>query len=288
MGIKAILLDIDGTLTNSEKIITPKTKETLLKAQSKGIILAVVSARTENGLARFGRWLDFETHHGILIACNGALIKDMQTGEILLDQSMKPELGSAILDHLKKYDVIPLVAKGTHMYTNDVFGGILHVTGKDGSKSEFNVIQYESRSNEYLLSEEKDLADFFKNDALSKILVAGEPEYLKEVAEEMAKPFIESTRNGFTAPFYYEFNPKGVDKASAIEKVFSKLGIHPDEMIAFGDQKNDIPMLKYCKYGIAMGNAIQEAKDAAFDVTLDNDHDGIAEALLKYIPELKD
>ena len=131
--IKAILLDIDGTLTNSKKEITPKTKEALLKAQKAGIKLAVVSARTENGLARFGRWLDFEQNHGILIACNGALIKDMETGEVFFDKSMSKELGAAILEHLKKFNVIPLVAKGEYMYTNDVFSGMIQVRGKDGS-----------------------------------------------------------------------------------------------------------------------------------------------------------
>lgn len=286
--IKAILLDIDGTLTNSKKEITPKTKEALLKAQKAGVRLAVVSARTENGLARFGRWLDFENNHGILIACNGAYIKDMQTGEVIVDKSMPAELISAILEHLKKYDVIPLVADGKYMYTNDVFSGMLHIKDREGNPTDLNVIQYESRSNEFLLCEQADMAEFFKDKPEPKILVAAQPETLQEVAQDMAKPFMDTTSNGFTAPFYYEFNPKGVDKAVAIETAFKALNISADEMMAFGDQKNDIPMLKYCKYGIAMGNAVQEAKDAAFDVTLDNDSDGIAEAIYKYIPELKD
>lgn len=132
------------------------------------------------------------------------------------------------------------------------------------------------------------MAAFFKDKPEPKILVAAQPEILEEVAADMAKPFMDETSNGFTAPFYYEFNPKGVDKAVAIEAAFSKLGITPDEMMSFGDQKNDIPMLKYYKYGIAMENAVQEAKDASFDITLDCDHDGIAEAIYKYIPELKD
>lgn len=285
--IKAILLDIDGTLTNSRKEITPKTKEALLKAQEAGILLAVVSARTENGLKRFGKWLDFESHHGLLVACNGAYIKDMESGEVLLNTSMSAELTSSILEHLKKFDVIPLVADGEYMYTSDVFSGILKLKEKEGEVNDFNVIQYESRSNEYLLCEKKDLAAFFKDKPEPKILVAGQPEVLKEVAEEMAAPFQDTTTNGFTAPFYYEFNPKNVNKAKAIASVFEKMGIQREEVMAFGDQMNDIPMLKYAGFGIAMGNAIEEAKEAAFAVTLDNDHDGIAEAIYTYIPELK-
>lgn len=283
--MKAILLDIDGTLTNSEKKITPKTKEALLKAQEAGIRLAIVSARTENGLARFGRELDFEHHHGIHIACNGADIKDAQTGEVIYSKMMDKALVKEILEHLKKFNVTPLITNGEYMYTNDVFGCNLEMTRNDQTEI-FNVVKYESRSNEYLLCEKKDLAAFWDWDS-PKILVAGEPEYMKKVAAEMAAPFDDRTSHGFTAPFYYEFNPKGVDKATAIKTAFESIGISPDEMMAFGDQKNDISMIKYVKYGIAMGNAIDEAKEAAFDVTLDNDHDGIAEAIYKYIPALK-
>ena len=283
--MKAILLDIDGTLTNSEKNITPKTKEALLKAQEAGIRLAIVSARTEKGLARFGRELDFEHHHGIHIACNGADIKDAETGKVIYSKMMEKSLVKAILEHLKKFQVTPLITNDEYMYTNDVFGCNLE-TEKDGKKEIFNVVKYESRSNEYILCEKKDLAEFWEWDS-PKILVAGEPEYLKRIAEEMAAPFDDQTSHGFTAPHYYEFNPKGVDKAIAIQTAFESMGITPDEMMAFGDQKNDISMIRYVKYGIAMGNAIEEAKEAAFDVTLDNDHDGIAEAIYKYIVSVK-
>ena len=91
---------------------------------------------------------------------------------------------------------------------------------------------------------------------------------------------------GFTAPVFYEYNAYGVDKAKAIASAFEKLGIRPKEMMAFGDQVNDIGMLEYVKYGIAMGNAVDACKASAFDVTDDNNHDGIAKAVLKYIPEL--
>lgn len=289
MSIKAILLDIDGTLTNSEKQITPRTKEALMKAQEAGIRLAVVSARTENGLARFGRWLDFKDHHGTLIACNGAYIKDVETGEVLYEKMMEADLVRDILEHLKKFNVIPLVAYGEYMYTNDVFSGMLRVKDKaTGNMKDLNIIEYESRSNEYILCEKKDMAAFFSDKPVPKILVAAQPEYLAEIAEEMAAPFKDLTYNGFTAPMYYEFNPKGVDKAEAIRIAYEGIGITADEMMSFGDQKNDIPMLRFCKYGIAMGNATDEAKASAFDITLDNDHDGIAEAVYKYIPELKD
>lgn len=70
------------------------------------------------------------------------------------------------------------------MYTNDVFGCNFEMT-RNGQKEMFNVVKYESRSNEYVLCEKKDLAAFWE---CPKILVAGKPEYMKEIAEEMSAP----------------------------------------------------------------------------------------------------
>ena len=186
--IKAILLDVDGTLTNSQKEISPRTREALEKAQAAGIRLAIVSARTERGVLRFGRWLDFERNHGILICCNGAYIVDAESGEVIYDQCMPTEVSCAILEKLKGYDVMPIIADGEYMYVNDVFAGMLRITDPQGNERDFNVIEYESRSNEYILCEKRDLAAFFADKPIPKILVAAQPEYLAEVAPAQHLP----------------------------------------------------------------------------------------------------
>ena len=77
--------------------------------------------------------------------------------------------------------------------------------------------------------------------------------------------------------------PKGVSKASALLRIGEKLGISTEEMMAFGDAENDMEMIKTVKYGIAMGNAMESLKKAAWDVTDTNDQMGIAKALDKYV-----
>ena len=89
----------------------------------------------------------------------------------------------------------------------------------------------------------------------------------------------------FTAPFYFEFTAKGIDKAKALESILKKLGVNKEEIIAFGDGHNDASMVKYAGLGIAMGNAVQELKEIADYVTLSNDEDGIAYAIDKFINE---
>ena len=280
--IRAILLDIDGTLTNSEKIITPKTIEALMKAQDKGIRLVIASGRLEKGLYQWAVPLGMDYHHGVFVAGNGAKVLDCQSGEVYFHQSLSPAESRAVLEHMKKFRVSPIIAKDDYMYTNDVFAGMIH---RSPGGDVFNVIQYESRSNSYILCEKRDLAAFADFE-MEKILTAGEPDYLQENWQAMAEPFRDTLSCMFTAPFYFEFTAKNVDKAKAIDAMGKKLGIRAEEMIAFGDAQNDISMLKYAGIGVAMGNAVREVKEIADEVTLSNDEDGIAHSLYRHIPEL--
>jgi hydroxymethylpyrimidine pyrophosphatase-like HAD family hydrolase len=90
----------------------------------------------------------------------------------------------------------------------------------------------------------------------------------------------------FTAPFYFEFTPLGVDKVRALKDTFDVLGIDKSEVMSFGDAENDLTMIKWAAIGVAMGNAVDACKVAADYVTLDNNSDGIACALEELVPEL--
>lgn len=274
--IRAILLDIDGTLTNDRKEITPKTREALLKAQENGIRLALASGRPDQGLVKYAKILEMEKHHGIFVCYNGAKVMDCESGEVYFNQAMSIEEAKAVLEHMKKFKVSPIVAKGEYMYTNDVYSGFLKRNGDP-----INIIEYESRSNGYLLAEKRDLAAFV-DFPVEKILNAGEPDYMKDHYEEMMEPFRDTLSCMFTSPVYFEFTARGVDKAKAIDTAFRKMGYEPSELMAFGDAQNDLSMLKYAGIGVAMGNAVEEVREAADYITLSNNDDGIAAALTDY------
>lgn len=274
--IKAILLDIDGTLTNDKKVITPRTKEALLTAQKNGIRLALASGRPDMGLFKWAKELEMDKNHGIFICYNGARVIDCQTGEELFSQSLSAQEAKAVLEHIKQFDVTPIVARGEYMHTTDVFGCIIDYRG-----SQFNVVEYESRGNNYILCEHKDMADWI-DFPVEKILTAAEPEYFKAHYEEIQAPFKEKLSCMFTGDFYFEFTAQGVNKAKAIAEAYAKLGIKKEEMMAFGDAENDLPMLEYVGCGVAMENAVDSVKAAADEITLDNNSDGIAVSLEKH------
>ncbi|MBQ8084329.1 MAG: HAD family phosphatase [Clostridia bacterium] len=271
--IKAIILDIDGTLTNDRKEITPRTREALLKAQDGGVLLALASGRPDMGLVKWAKELHMNEHHGLFLCYNGAKVMDCQTGEVLFSKSLTKEEAKDVLEHLKQFEVTPIIARGEYMHTTDVYGCTFDYKG-----APLNIVEYESRGNNYLLCEHKDLAawvDF----PVEKILTAASPAYLQENHEAMAAPFKDRLSCMFTADYYFEYTAKGVNKATAMEVAFGKLGISRDEMIAFGDAENDLTMLEYAGTGVAMANASEDVKAVADEITLDNNHDGIAAAL---------
>lgn len=274
--IKVIILDVDGTLTNSEKVITKKTKDALMKAQEQGAILILASGRPTSGLRDFAKELKMDENHGLLVSFNGSKVVDCETNKVLFNETMTVEEGQAVLEHMKKFKVKPMIDKDDYMYVNDVYDCYIDNGGKP-----FNIIKYESRGGKFKLCEMDDLAAF-ADYPLNKILTAGDPEYLKEHYKEMMEPFKDTLSCMFTAPFYFEFTAKGIDKAKALDTVLIPIGYKREEMIAFGDGHNDASMVKYAGIGVAMENAVADLKAIADEVTLSNEEDGIAYTLSQY------
>ena len=279
-NIKVIIMDVDGTLTNSKKVISKKTKDALIKAQKVGVLLILASGRPTSGLMDFARELEMDKNNGLLVSFNGSKVINCQTNGVLFNETMSVEYGQAVLEHMKKFDVKPIIDKGDYMYVNDVFNNQINYNG-----SPFNIIEYESRGGKFKLCEVDDLSAF-ADYPLNKILTAGESEYLKSHYKEMMEPFKDTLTCMFTAPFYFEFTAKGIDKAKALDAVLIPMGYKKEEMIAFGDGHNDASMVKYAGVGVAMANAVDDLKSIADEVTLSNEEDGIAYTLSKYIKDI--
>lgn len=276
-NIKVIILDVDGTLTNSKKVITEETKNTLIEAQNKGAILVLASGRPTSGLIDFAKELKMYENNGLLVSFNGSKVVDCQTEEVLFNETMTVEQGKEVLEHMKNFKVKPMIDKDDYLFVNNVYDCYVEFKGEP-----FNVIQYESRGGKFKLCEKDDLA-LFADYPLNKILTTGDPEYLKENYKEMMEPFKDSLNCMFTAPFYFEFTAQGIDKAKALDTVLTARGYSKDEMIAFGDGHNDASMVEYAGLGIAMSNAVEDLKSIANEITLSNEEDGIAHTLKKYM-----
>ena len=274
---KVIILDIDGTLTNTKKIITEKTKESLKKAQANGALLILASGRPTQGLIEYAKQLDMHKNNGLLVSFNGAEVINVQTHEVLYKKQMSANDAKAVLKHIENFNVKAIIDKDDYMYVKDVYDW--NIKTKEGYK---NMLQYESRGNKYKLCEVESLIDFVDFD-VNKILTCGDYDYLHENYEAMMVPFKDKLNCVFTGPVYFEFTAKNVDKAKALDSVLIPLGYTKEDMIAFGDGHNDKTMVEYAGVGVAMANAVIDLKEVADVITDSNDEDGIANYLNKYI-----
>ena len=267
MNCKLIAMDLDGTLNNDEKRITEKTKAALMDAQKQGIRLALASARPSPGLFKERDILRLQDFGGILMSYNGGRIVDAATGETLFETAMDLQQTKQVLRFLETLPVTPILDDGKQFYVMD----------KSGYK-----VDYECRNNNMVCSEVGNLADFLSF-APIKILMSVLPEELPDIQKQIADFLPEELTVVQTAPFYLEVIPRRINKGQGIRDICTAIGISTEEVIAFGDAANDIPMLQAAGVGVAMGNATDTVKGEANYITLSNNEDGIAAALEKFL-----
>ncbi|MGN1005428.1 MAG: Cof-type HAD-IIB family hydrolase [Aristaeellaceae bacterium] len=263
MGYKLIAMDLDGTLNNDEKKITPRTREALMAAQSAGIRLALASARPSPGLRKERDALCMRENGGVLMAYNGGRIVDAATDRVLFETCMPLEAAQEVLRALEKLPVTPILDDGRQFY----------VTDRNGYK-----VDYECHNNNMSCVEVENLAEFLQF-APVKILMSVDPAAIAGVQAQIAQLLPAELAVVQTAAFYLEVIPRAIDKGRGLVQICRALGLRPAEVIAFGDAENDIPMLRTAGVGVAMGNADAAVKAAADRVTRSNNEDGIAAAL---------
>lgn len=267
MKSKLIALDLDGTLNNDEKVITPKTKQALIAAQEAGAIVALVSGRQAPGLEREARALELNKYHGMKISYNGGQIMDATTGEIIFRKAIPNDLAVRFLRHLEKWaELSPIVDDGEYIYTTD---------------ETRHKVYDESLNNNLQVKIVPNIADAVTFSPV-KILTAAPNEILVPHLKDISGGFEDEMSFVQSAPWFYEGTIKGVSKYSALEQAAKYLGISRAEVIAFGDAQNDMSMLDFAGYGVAMANACDELKAMADEVTLSNNDDGIAATLAKF------
>ena len=267
MAIKLIALDLDGTLNNDHKEITPRTRDALMEVQRNGVRVALASARPSPGLFKERDILQLQRFGGILMSYNGGRITDAASNQVLFETAMELRQTKEVLRQLESLPVTPILDDGVSFF----------VTDKDGYK-----VSYECQNNQMTCEQVNNLADFLCFQPV-KILMSVQPEQLKEVQAKIEAILPADLSVVQTAPFYLEIIPRSINKGQGIRDICRVLDFQPSQVIAFGDAENDIPMLKEAGIGVAMGNAAAAVKAAADYVTLSNNEDGIAAALDKFL-----
>lgn len=266
MEYRILALDIDGTLTNSKKEITDRVKTDINKLYKKDIPVLLVSGRPTEGIYPIAEEIGLLEQKGYILAFNGGKIIDTVTKEVMYQKSIPNELVNELCDYAEKTDFAFLTYKDGKIIT---------------TKVDDQYVEIEARINK-LEAVKIDNMRECAPESPDKFLLVGDPDKAEIIVKDMAKHF-EGRLNIFRSePFFIEIVPLGIDKAESLAVLLEKIGLKKEEMVACGDGRNDVTMIKYAGMGVAMENACEEVKEVSNYVTLSNDEDGVAVAIEKF------
>lgn len=271
--IKMIGLDLDGTLLNSKKELTSYTKSVLEEALAKGITVLVATGRPISGIPEEILKIPGMKY---AVTANGARVLEIESGNVVAENMIPVETAKEALNLLSKFDTIHEFFRNGVGYT---------------SKSIVRAYEYFDNPSmaEYFINTRK----VVKN-VLQALLESEEPvdkvQWIFNDPAEKKEAFlclkqIEGITITEALGNNLEINKEGVDKGNALVALGKLLGIKREEIMACGDGMNDYEMLKTVGFAVAMENGHGALKEIADYVTVSNDEDGVAKAILKFALE---
>ena len=267
MDYEIIALDIDGTLTNSKKELTDRTKNALIAAQQCGKKVILASGRHDFGMREIVRELELEKYGGYVMAFNGGKIINAQSKEIIASVNFPHEYIQPIYECLNDSNITVMTFENDTIITNQKVNPYTHIeaeTVKMDSKTVSNFLDYVTFD-------------------VHKLLLVGEPEEIdryQAILTDKFKGYLDMFKS---CPFFLEVMPFGVNKGASLAKMLPQIGYKREQLIAFGDSYNDMTMIGYAGCGVCMENGEKDVKKIADIVADSNDKDGVAKIIEKYV-----
>ncbi|NLE02531.1 MAG: HAD family phosphatase [Fibrobacter sp.] len=263
MKYKLLVLDLDGTLTNSQKKISARTKNSLIMAQERGITIVLASGRPTYGIVPLAEELQLANYGGYILSYNGGTIINWKTKEVIHESVISTEK-------------LPLLHKIA------VQNGVEIISYQDehiiSETSDNEYIQYEAFLNKMVIKEVESFTDEVSF-PVPKCLIVGKPDKLQQLEGEMIGMFGDEMSIYRSEPFFLELMPVNIDKAKSLQRLVDHTGHTREEMMACGDGFNDLSMIEFAGMGVAMANAQDVVKQASDYITLSNEEDGVAHAV---------
>jgi Cof subfamily protein (haloacid dehalogenase superfamily) len=263
-----IATDVDGTLLDADELVTPRTRAAVRAAVDAGTQFVLATGRPPRWIAPVVDALGFAP---MAVCANGAVLYDPTTDRILSARTLSAELLAELAEVARR--IIPdaglaveRVGHSAHDTATPQF-----VSSPGYEHAWLNPDNTEV-SVEDLLSAPAVKLLIRKAGARSADMAAALAQHIGIEAD-----LTYSTNNGLI-----EVVPLGVSKATGVEEVARPLGITAEDIVAFGDMPNDVPMLRWAGLGVAMGNAHPDAIEAADEVTAANTDDGLARVLERW------
>lgn len=268
MKYKLIVLDVDGTMLNSNRELTKRTAQTLRKVQQMGIRVALASGRPTYGILPLAQAIDLGIYDGYIISYNGAQVMEAKTGQIIFERRIDPQMVPYLEKKAAKMGLTMAYYDGNEVVSTDITNP--HIVD-------------EAEMNGMTLRQDDVLSLSMDDWPAEVMLVSDNEEALSSLEQHMQRHLNGVMDTIHSNPYYLEIVGYQVGKSYAMSALVQKMGIGLDEVLAIGDGEADINMIQMAGTGVAMANATEGVRRCADFTTLSNDQDGAALAIEKAI-----
>ena len=269
MTIKMIATDIDATLVNDDKKITPRTLSALKEARKRGVYVVLCTGRPVSGIQDYLEQLGLTTKNDYAITFNGAQGRNVGTDEVIFQNEITANQHSQLVDLSHQLGVHgQLVTADSQLY----------VTDRDISDYSVMDAFYTHMGLHY-----RELVDFPQDMKGTKFMWADKPEIISQAMTQIPQSIHDQFYTVLSAPWFLEFTNPAATKGHAVLELASYLGIQPTEIMTAGDENNDLTMIEAVPHSVAMENGNSVVKAKAAYITDDNNHDGLGKAIEKFV-----
>jgi Cof subfamily protein (haloacid dehalogenase superfamily) len=267
MPYRLLVADIDGTLVNAAREITPPVHAAVAEARARGVRVCLATGRIWPSARPFVEALGADPP---AILYNGGLVYDFVRDEVWLRAPLPTRHALDVLRILRGHrEVQPHLYVDDRVYIPTMTAATDIYQKKDSLRTE----------------PVGDLADWLQADpgrVPMKILMIGERPALEAVVRDIdGLPY--AVNHVFSETIYLEVLPPGVSKGTALAAMAARLGVPREAIVAVGDNLNDLAMIEYAGLGVAMGNAPEALRARADAVAPSNDAHGLQEVIERYV-----
>ena len=265
--VKLIALDLDGTLLNSDKALTPRSRAALEAAADAGVLIVPATGRFYKGMPAVIRELPFVRY---VITINGAQVFDVRSGESIYSAEIPTDEAIAFYEYL---DTLPVI------YDCYVDGwGYMTASMQEQAGeyiSNFHSLQMVRELRSPVPELKMWLREGGRRPQKMQLFTKNDVPYRDELLQTLTEKYPQFAIST-SLPNNIEINSRDADKGRALLGLAEKLGLSREQTMAFGDGLNDLTMIKAAGVGVAMANGHHDVKAAADRTTLSCDEDGVA------------
>ena len=261
--IRLLLSDIDGTLVPPDKVLTERSIQAVNNLRHAGILFAITSSRPPRGLSMYIEPLKLSTP---IAGFNGGMIIDPDRN-VLEELTIDDDIVTTTIDFLDEHDVTAWIYRGQEWYVRDPNGPHVEHEAEVCEFRPLPVANFDSVS-----------------ESVAKIVgVSDDKDALARAQRELHATFGADLSATNSQSYYLDITCPQANKGMVVDYLSSMFDVPAIHIATIGDAQNDVSMFERSGFSIAMGNAENEVKSSASEVTTSNEDEGFARAIERFI-----